>query len=680
MHAPRRTFRFAFTLTEVLIALALVALLLVGISRVFALTSDTIKAGQAFNKALRQQKAVYDTLSRDFLGYSSSGNPAQPDDNSGIVAIGQQPGIIIYNQRVSTFVNARAMDISSTTNDSDDQAGRSMAIRTGNGRSVSLPDYGPFNFRVDILSFFTRGSFERQTGATAANDNTWSSPLRSNEAWVWYGHMRVFNQDPGNLDSAAGYSMPGTGTVNPRVTGTVNLSQRYAEQFILGRMQVVLREPITYGGPVPTVVGDNGVPQSFLNRAMNVVTSTGATPESNVSGWIRPEDTVFFRNTAGSLVGRASIWAPLTFGSTPQIFSGFTTANPNGHTSLNTGAPANQTFSAQQARVDVAGVDIATWRARIVAVLREVNLLREPTVVGGVLMESWYSAMFSGAAVGGGLPAAPNGQRPWVNPYPQKPFDSKRMAQRNNVLAEGCSQFVVEFAGDFIGQASDGAVTSNGPDGALDFVQIGGQNFTRWYGLPRDVGGPTLAQLYTPDGRVLGKSLATSSPAPAAEDSLDVVPVRDVMLPAAGGGLFENAGNSTGSVPLGSGVLVRGYSFEKQAPPLPPGGSGVPSGQGNYMAVMSDGQSGGGARDNAFAYLCAFGPEEFEGGLFGVVPPSQSASPARPPVTFRSNIPAYGSGAPAVYPQLIRVRTEMRDPAGALPDPVIQEYIFPIRR
>ena len=58
--------------------------------------------------------------------------------------------------------------------------------------------------RVDTLSFFARYLYRRQTGNA---QTTYIASMSSNEAWITYGHGRVFNQY-GNLDTDNDYLPP----------------------------------------------------------------------------------------------------------------------------------------------------------------------------------------------------------------------------------------------------------------------------------------------------------------------------------------------------------------------------------------------------------------------------------------------------------------------------------------
>ena len=103
-----------------------------------------------------------------------------------------------------------------------------------------------------------------------------------------------------------------------------------------------------------------------------------------------------------------------------------------------------------------------------------------------------------------------------------------------SVFLANCSQFAVEYAGDFVTQVKadpygatpaerqppdEGRVASNEPDDVLDFVKApDGAVNVRWYGLPRDANG---------DGRIEGGGGRGQS-----NRLTDVVPLRDVRRTA----------------------------------------------------------------------------------------------------------------------------------------------------
>lgn len=106
------------------------------------------------------------------------------------------------------------------------------------------------------------------------------------------------------------------------------------------------------------------------------------------------------------------------------------------------------------------------------------------------------------------------------NPEPIRPLDSAGTALAVPVFIAGCTQFVVEYAGDFVEQndsdINPGAVSRSVPDNKIDFVHdpVAGARKVRWYGFPRDT---------NDDGVV--------------DPAVDVVPL--ALLPGASRAAFE---------------------------------------------------------------------------------------------------------------------------------------------
>ena len=125
--------------------------------------------------------------------------------------------------------------------------------------------------------------------------------------------------------------------------------------------------------------------------------------------------------------------------------------------------------------------------------------------------------------------------------YPTKPLNAYGLARTMPVFVPGCTQFVVEYAGDYLSQdVSTGNIVGtylNGPgstDGQIDYVlkvqpAAGGLpsqrvRRTRWYGMPRntDVSNDRV-------GPIIPGGLAAT-----ADHHLlsDVVPLRDALISA----------------------------------------------------------------------------------------------------------------------------------------------------
>ena len=524
---PRRRPPAGFTLTEVMIALAMTALLLIGISKIFAITSTTISTGQAAAKAMRSQRAIQQVLSNDFLGTgpdigsSTYEGGMLPLTNTIDVGYGS-PLLTISNFRVPTYLNAAEMAADSiapadqsTVITPGQYASRSLAIRgtdldkdgsentisvaaTGvTGETIPLYFYGDRNFRCDTLSFFVHGRFESQTGTATQFD----TGVKSNEAWVYYGHLRTFNSQIALLNNVAGHGMPGEWLCPTSSLSSVpqpNVNNRFAEQFRLGRYQYLLVEPTDQNGIPGTTLVD-GASTGLYDH--NTVTASGDPTQLSYfvqRNWWNPD----FKDTSVG-ASRPTI-NPLNPTSGVVVYVPSTGANEivrlDDKTSTGGSAAASTAyFKMQTARTDVLGVGVRQLRERAKFVQQN-DVLDPPTPSES----DWWQY----------LPADWS-DRFFVNPFVSRSnYDAstvsavnpRSIAQRQQLLCDSCSQFVVEYAGDFVKQNADGTLdtstddillrlasrASRKPDGVLDFVVSNTKpsvRETRWYGMPRDVDG-----------------------------------------------------------------------------------------------------------------------------------------------------------------------------------------------
>ncbi len=216
--------------------------------------------------------------------------------------------------------------------------------------------------------------------------------------------------------------------------------------------------------------------------------------------------------------------------------------------------------------------------------------------------------------------------RPCVNPLMPKPINAQTLAQTVPAFVPGCTQFIVEFAGDFVEQdnvstsgtygnvigvcAPTLATTPVRTDGVIDYIVVGvgaeQHREIRWYGLPRDTNG---------DGFIPGWQAGRLN-----NQLTDVVPLRDVMRTCPG-----EAGN-------------RGAPFERGKSPQTAAGQ-ILTPKANYADTSGAGALGLGLGDE---YTCGWAPND----------------------NFR--------------PKLIRITLVVDDPAGRNPNPEGQtfEYVF----
>jgi len=140
---------------------------------------------------------------------------------------------------------------------------------------------------------------------------------------------------------------------------------------------------------------------------------------------------------------------------------------------------------------DLAATTMDQWRSKV-----SVGFANDPT---GVFAKTWYRAMEDSAV---------DPRKMWwgnCQPVLQRPITSQGMSQTASCFIPHCTQFVVEYAGDYLaqdpatGNVIDAAfrVDNTGApvgktDGEIDYIidktfdPIGVKKI-RWYGLPRDV-------------------------------------------------------------------------------------------------------------------------------------------------------------------------------------------------
>lgn len=373
-----------FTMVEMLVTCALMVVLMLACTQIFSIASKTIGGGQAMGAATRDAQAAQAVFARDF---ASTAPPTA------------SPVFYIHSDRRYAFRNV-------TDQLTDGSVG---SYDFGNGDNAIPPAIYNFrNHRIDTLGFFAIDRFTRQTGDTALVD-----PGSSREAWIWYGHLSLANDDatptyygPGDSDASA---------------TNKNQNNFYASQWTLGRVAILMKDPasITGNGYIPRDASGNLTPIAFSKTD----------------------------NTRNALL------------------SDF--------------------------RFDVGGATMARFR-------QDVLLASAPLA----------NMIFDNGTTVPGIVG-----RFRANPFQLRPLDAAAAAQQVPIFVPACTQFIVEFAGDFIAQDSNGdPLDTNGDgdftndtDGVIDYVK--GTSQIRWYGLPRDTNG---------DGAIS----ATQG---------DVAPVRDII-------------------------------------------------------------------------------------------------------------------------------------------------------
>lgn len=566
MPTARHNFRnphAGFTLTEVLLAVALMSLLLLAISQIFAITSKTIRIGANKSASLRTLSAIRAVINQDLQGSGFN--------ESGIVPAREAPFMIISNMRVAAFADEedeqsastyRAQKSGFTQSAYPDSAvmefARSRAIRTTDlnfdgaesaGEVMPIYAEGFRNHRVDTFSFFSRGRFQRQTGRfdLTGRDALVGTRLDVENAWIWYGHLKVAVGNPETLFRPEGYAAPGEHYSRAVVDrdGQFNRNNLYANQFVLGRVVTMMRQPQSVGSTL-SVFDENNQPQWFA--------------------W--PRSTDLSPLASGSPIVSVNADGDLRYINRPSLRAD--------------GTDVADAVTIEQGLVDLAGAGLGTMRGKVLA--RQGALL------------PWHEELF------GSHNQRAGGGRFWFNPFPEtlpssvqgtatSAYSAAWSSEQSKVLAHRSPQFIVEFAGDFVTQdLNTSVVTAAEPDGRLDFALIGRVMHTKWYGMPRDI---------DLDGMVS---------AARATASLDVQPVRDMLVSATP--TAQSLVANCSQLP----DRTWRFHFEQRAPLHPPAST-----QSNYLTIIDEIRSGGGTDDtpaDSSAYVCGFGPTQLDSKMY----------------------------------------------------------------
>lgn len=505
--------RTGFTLIELMVSIAMVLLLVLGINAVFQAATRTTSSGQALSSVMRDQRSMERRLSADFRA---------------MAGLDRMPCITIHSRIQAAFNDPADMQA--------DRDGNPLTIDLdGDGsEEYTTPTavYNARNHRIDRVSFFVDNPAQllmRQTGNQGPNNGPeLISSGASREAWIWIGHLRQprrplanlpdprldsgganpVSQQQGTMVNTAGdYFDPGQ--ANPGA----NPNNYFASDWMLGRVAMLLIAD-------PSVAGD-------------AMYAAPLDPSSN------PQISL----------------EPLSYNSVARVRQG----NNWVVRSWPTGAPGlyslSQPWQIWQSRFDVAITSLGEYSRRVMYNTTQTG--NSSLICGGI-------NDFNNVVIGA-LDYRFNCDSMPYHPHPNNTPAQIAMGAANQAalavpfLQRGVTQFMVEYAGDFVtqcpdttvdvdgdGQVTPGRITDVMPDGEVDFVAqiVGGTLLkkTRWYGMPRNVD--------TGDDTSSGPVIrGNQGPGVGMVNHLvDVVPLQ-VVLAAAGLGADRNP--RTGRWPAG---------------------------------------------------------------------------------------------------------------------------------
>ncbi|MGA2442061.1 MAG: type II secretion system protein [Tepidisphaeraceae bacterium] len=523
----------AFTLIELMLSLAMVLILILGINFVFRTATDAVGAGNALNSINSDSQATQPMIFDDLRNVSK--NP---------------PCFIISSQLVTQFLNS---DDAKTSSDPTvivtDNAGTQVKIANGPPAgyvsSLSAAILGPRNHRADMLKFFAHALYHRRSGP----DGTYYASDSSNDALIEYGHAALPSNDlsqfygpsslPNNATTYSNYMYAGN-----TVTGVPRIGA-YASDWVLTRRVTLLKDPSTITSPGdyfykvdPTTPNsiDNVTPTPF---GANVSPLSYGTPDNNPSASLQTQLQSSRYDLAGitpEQLDRRISDAILTYQSVNST-GGSLWWNP-----LVYSLPLNQP-AAHPSAINYASLPTPPYV--------KTYLTGAPNYIctlPGFSSRPGLVAAISAA----GAPYANPGlwyNRPQCNPTIQSPVTAASLAEMAPYFLQHCSQFIVEYAGDYLTQdnaptdARFGDITNLGPDGQIDYyVDANNNKHIRWYGMPRSStgvphsdgkGNMVLIRGFDPlggSGETLNDPTKATSPPSAtvmANYFTDVIPLRD---------------------------------------------------------------------------------------------------------------------------------------------------------
>lgn len=408
--------RRGFTLVEIMISVAMALVLITGIVAVFNVSANTISTGQATSGIMRSQRSAFSTLRTDFEGYVS-------DSTTGIAPSTEAPFLIIHAEKWLAFADLADQQADADTLPGTDDLDGDGAY-TSAGEDVTAAGnqyhYNRRNHRLDVLGFFSKGLFRRQTGQTPPTtpvppnpNETFVTDQSSVSAYIWLGHLQM----PGN-DGSYYY---------PTDSAVANDLNRHAHQWSLGRvvLPIAPKDPMTL-----RILDKTGTSQVFVEHEPARIMSPFSWDSFvgvQVDGEVRGNLIMSFRDSSGS----------------ERAFYDLADAPSTYRTSV-----ANW----------ITAVDPIDW---------------------------WRKVLYADIA------NPPVGRFGASNSVP-KPANSGHTSMTVPHFLPNCTQFIVEFAGDFCAQDAAGVPTAGtGPDGTVDFVidSSGPEpvRSIRFYGLQRDL-------------------------------------------------------------------------------------------------------------------------------------------------------------------------------------------------
>lgn len=411
----RRGARRGFTLIELMISVGVLVFIMLGVATVFASVSETIRASMALSTQLKSRLDLGDLLQRDIEGIHPEGF------------------LVIVGQRGRKFQDQGDRDANGN-DPNNNLASLSDAYDPNTGWKSESRGSGKRWYRSDILSFYGTGYFRDRMGASSNDATLYQHPgVAATEAWITWA--------PAAIDTGVDLVNNATGAAGadglPDIVGIVNNTYFMA------------------GGDQPNNLANQGV------LARRVVLSPGLPTAQYIGGvaMTGPRIPVQGLNSGGKW--EANLTAEFFWRNSPGGGAAMSMADRNV-----TAWSLNDLYDGPVRTIDS---DVPEMFDYVINgyIIKEGRPFSFITNTGGNINVTQIKRAMD-------LAYRPVVRRNIFSAPPSR----EDLARTTSIVAEGISDFIVEFAGDYLNQTATPSAWYDpkqwfpGQDGIIDFMPM----------------------------------------------------------------------------------------------------------------------------------------------------------------------------------------------------------------
>jgi hypothetical protein len=420
-----------------MLALFIGLLLLVGINAIFSGASQAIQAGLTLNEATRNSQAAGPILYNDMHNCATD-----------------SPAFIITSSLVPQWLNKADADANSAT--------------PGTPPAVLGCAPGDHLHRCDQVMFFARGIFKRKT----ADSPNLVSTTTSDEAYIHYGHLRTTSD--------------GITFIGP--DDYAGLAEPYAADWSLGRNVILAADAanvVSHAYDVGTA--SPPIPEAFF-LPIPVPAGFTASPSIVQAPWTGSYSGAANVTPLGwnSLAYQGTATAPGTLKSIPWAMQG--SRYDLAGTTIDQFRSTVTNSAAVQASEPLATVPYFCWWAPLIYAQPYPKASAGAGAPYPILLNAvsatlnlpftqspYYTSSISAPPANGTLVPFPRNRFQGSSVLSATPLASADQAGLSPFFLQHVSQFIVEYAGDFVTQdnstaATSGQVIDTVPDGQIDWL------------------------------------------------------------------------------------------------------------------------------------------------------------------------------------------------------------------